>query len=59
MKLQDGGENCIMRSFIMWTVRQILFKSRRMRWVRHVACMGDMRNAYTVLVVKPEGKISL
>jgi hypothetical protein len=31
-------------------------KSRRMRWVRHVARMGVMRNAYRVLVRKPAGK---
>jgi peptidoglycan/xylan/chitin deacetylase (PgdA/CDA1 family) len=35
-------------------IRQI--KSRRMRWVRHVACMGEGRNLYRVLVGKPEGK---
>jgi len=27
-----------------------------MRWVGHVARMGMMRNAYRVLVRKPEGK---
>jgi hypothetical protein len=26
------------------------------RWVRHVACMGEMENAYNILVGKPEGK---
>jgi hypothetical protein len=25
-------------------------------WAEHVACMGAMRNAYEVLVGKPEGK---
>jgi hypothetical protein len=30
--------------------------SRRMRWVGHVARMGEMRGAYRVLVRKPEGK---
>jgi hypothetical protein len=35
-------------------IRQI--KSRRMRWVRHVARMGEGRNVYRVLVGKPEGK---
>jgi hypothetical protein len=30
--------------------------SRRMRWVGHVATMGEMRNAYKILVGKPEGK---
>jgi hypothetical protein len=27
-----------------------------MRWVGHVARMGEERNVYKVLVVKPEGK---
>jgi hypothetical protein len=34
----------------------ILIKSRRMRWAGHVARMGEMRNAYRLLVGKPEGK---
>jgi hypothetical protein len=38
-------------------IRQI--KSRRMRWVRHVARMGEEINVYRVLLVKPEGKIPL
>jgi hypothetical protein len=33
-----------------------MIKSRRMRWVGHVARMGEMRNAYRILVGKPEGK---
>jgi hypothetical protein len=28
----------------------------RMRWAGHVARMGDKRNAYRILVGKPEGK---
>jgi hypothetical protein len=35
-------------------IRQI--KSRRMRWARHVARMGEERNVYRVLMGKPEGK---
>jgi hypothetical protein len=35
-------------------IRQI--KSRRMRWAGHVACMGEDRNVYRVLMGKPEGK---
>jgi hypothetical protein len=31
-------------------------KSRRMRWAGHVACMGEERGVYRVLVEKPEGK---
>jgi hypothetical protein len=27
-----------------------------MRWVGHVACMGEKRNAYRALVGKHEGK---
>jgi hypothetical protein len=35
-------------------IRQI--KSRRMRWARHVARMGEGRKVYRVLAGKPEGK---
>ncbi|KAJ4449179.1 hypothetical protein ANN_00575 [Periplaneta americana] len=31
-------------------------KSRRLRWAEHVARMGESRNAYRVLVGRPEGK---
>jgi len=31
-------------------------KSRRMRWARHVARMGEKRWVYRVLVGKPEGR---
>jgi hypothetical protein len=33
-----------------------IIKSRRMRWVGHVARMGIQINAYRLLVGKPEGK---
>jgi hypothetical protein len=33
-----------------------IIRSRRMRWVGHVARMGEKRNAYRLLVGKPEGK---
>ena len=36
---------------IVWVV-----KSRRMRWVGHVARMGEGRGVHRVLVGKPEGK---
>jgi len=33
-----------------------VIKSRRMRWAGHVACIGEGRGVYRVLVGKPEGK---
>ena len=38
---------------IVWVI-----KSRRMRWAGHVACIGERRGIYSVLVGKPEGKIT-
>jgi hypothetical protein len=32
-----------------------MIKSRRMRWAGHVARMGEKRNAFRILVGKPEG----
>jgi hypothetical protein len=36
-----------------------MMKSRRMRWAGHKARMGEKRNAYRILVGKPEGKRAL
>jgi hypothetical protein len=33
-----------------------MIKSRRIGWAGHVAGMGEKRNAYRILVGKPEGK---
>jgi hypothetical protein len=33
-----------------------MIKSRRMRWAGHVARMREKRNAYRILVGKPEGR---
>jgi hypothetical protein len=33
-----------------------VIKSRRMRWIGHVACMGEGRGVYGVSVRRPEGK---
>jgi hypothetical protein len=33
-----------------------MIKSRRVRWAWHVARMGEKRNAYRILVDKPERK---
>jgi hypothetical protein len=36
-----------------------MIKSRRMRWAGHVTRMGETRNAYRILVGKPEEKSPL
>jgi hypothetical protein len=36
-----------------------VIKSRRMRWARHVARMGEGRGVYRLLVGRPEGKRTL
>jgi hypothetical protein len=33
-----------------------IIKARRMRWAGHVTRMGENRNAYKLLVGKPEGR---
>jgi hypothetical protein len=33
-----------------------VIKSRRMRWARFVACVGNRRGAYRVLVGRSDGK---
>jgi hypothetical protein len=33
-----------------------MIKSSRIRWAGHVAGMGARRNAYRILVEKPEGR---
>jgi hypothetical protein len=33
-----------------------VIKSRKVRWAGHVAQVGEKRNAYRILVGKPEGK---
>jgi hypothetical protein len=33
-----------------------VIKSRRMRWAGHVARMGEVSNAYSILIGKPEGR---
>jgi hypothetical protein len=33
-----------------------VISARRLRWARHVVCIGDSRDAYRLLVGKPEGR---
>jgi len=53
-----SGENYIMKNLMICTPHHIVqvIKSRIMRWVGHVACMGERRCMYRVLVGEPEGK---
>jgi hypothetical protein len=47
-----------MRNFIIYTHPQISLgrSKRQMRWVGHVAGMGEERKVYNVLVGNPEGR---
>jgi hypothetical protein len=54
------------QTHILYANRRTIFysislplKSRRMRWVGHVARMGEDRGVHRVLVGKPEGKMPL
>jgi hypothetical protein len=49
------GENYIMRSCMVCTLHPVI-KARRMRWAGHVACMGEVRGAYSILVGRSEGR---
>jgi len=57
-EVQETGEHYITKNFINFysspDVRVI--KSRRIGWVGHVLHMRKIRNAYRILVRKPEGK---
>jgi len=55
-KWREAGEDCIMRSFVTCTHQILCDKIKGMRWAGHVARMGNMRNAYKMLVGKPERK---
>jgi hypothetical protein len=44
------------RNKIQDLILPVIIKLRRMRWAGHVARMGEKRNAYRLLVGKPEGK---
>jgi len=46
-----------MRSFMVFIPQQFLFRcSGRIRWVGNMECMRRKRNAYRVVMGKPEGK---
>jgi hypothetical protein len=49
-------QNLLSSHLLSKNVKIRMIKSRRMRWAGHVARMGEKRNAYRILVGKPEGK---
>jgi hypothetical protein len=56
--LWEAGEDCVMRIFIIVYFTKY-FQSdqiKRVKWLVHVACIGEIRNAYFVLVRKAEEK---
>ena len=50
-RLHNEELNDLNTSLNIWVI-----KSRKMRWVGHVACMEERRGAYKVSVGKPEVK---
>jgi hypothetical protein len=51
-------ENSVVTLHSLYSSASIIrmIKSKRMRWAGHVAGRGEKRNAYRILVGKPEGK---
>ncbi|KAJ4433851.1 hypothetical protein ANN_16163 [Periplaneta americana] len=45
-----------LRNRIVFLEFSMRHRLRRLRWAGHVACMGESRNAYRVLIGRPEGK---
>ena len=61
-EVKGGGENCIMRSLMIFHCSHFVvrvMKSRRMGWAEHVAPRMERRGVCRVLVGKPEGKCPL
>jgi hypothetical protein len=57
MEITGGWKNCVMRSFIIYTLHQILditkvIKAKQDDVVGHVARMGEMRTGYQILFKK-------
>ena len=45
-----------MRHYDLYSPNIWVIKSRRMKWVGHVAYMGKRRGAYWIFVGRPEGR---
>jgi hypothetical protein len=53
-EVAGGWRNCMLRSFIACTLRQMI--KSRMRWAKNVGQMETKGKAYRILMGKPEGK---
>jgi hypothetical protein len=53
-RIKSQSEELHTLYFSSYIIRMI--RSRRIRWMRHVGCMGLMRNTCKILAVMPEGK---
>jgi hypothetical protein len=53
--MKDSAAHCKADLFLLCGIIRMM-KLRRMRLAMHVARMGEKRNAYRILVGKPEGK---
>jgi hypothetical protein len=56
MKFTTFSPRLTTYTLILKVLNFLTIKSRRMKRVRHVARMGEMKNAYNNLVGKAEGK---
>jgi hypothetical protein len=55
-RMEKTAKNEELRDFCSSQSIIRIIKVRRIRWAGHVARMGEKRNAYRLLVRKPEGK---
>jgi hypothetical protein len=55
------GEDCIMKSFIICTLHQTLLGglSRRTRWARYLARIGEIQNCTNLLLENLKGIVIL
>jgi hypothetical protein len=54
-------ENILIKQETWWGLKSLpyitrVLKSRKVRWMGHVACMGEKTITYTIIVGKPYGK---
>jgi hypothetical protein len=55
-KWRDAGEDCIMRSFITWTLHHMLLRTSKDDERGNVARMGKMGNVYKIWLENLKGR---